>query len=685
MDLASVVSVVWGFLTTTVGVVTSLGVVGVVIAAVSRRLTGDGLDRFARRLYRRPRVPDALAEALMDGGPVDVTDHGFTWLRPERFTDDSKIDREACWRRRFHFAEIHRGFAADRVPPDQESGSLTTELVETLRGGNARVVLGAPGAGKSTLIRQVAERWRMGEHGDAVGVGSDRVGRVLYRDRGSGARITDTDELAEAIRRIPEPVLVIVSDATRQPHLPVFTLLEEFADDDEVSFLFDSRETEWEDGLTGTAQRLADADTDADVVAPDSDRWDEIVTEKNDLDAVPLDELTETETERVIDSFERVTGQSVRMDAGRIHDRITDDSQASAMLLLSYFLPVGPVEVDRSDPEFSLEGHVGEVYDDVTPDSPETELSASDRLRRQTAIGVNVLNAAGFAVREESLLELADNKTERDEIRRLLEDELTGVVFGRDGEAFETNHELWSELFLVRLADSRRQSPFEKCLNGLSAGPYEESRGQFLWEIFQVGVRQAKLAPLFGTTEESRIEVPDSRSQQGLANQRGQMNHGAGNWDVATDEYESVLVATEDPGMRATVLNNLGLIARSRGEYGEAKESHEESLGLFEDLGDTAGRASSLTNLGTVAGKTNNWGDAREKFERAATIYDEIGNFRGFLKSDRGAIIAHHELGNDTEALQRARDSLERIENSDLDGLDDHRQFREDVIDEITD
>ncbi len=819
MDLASVAAAVWRFVTTTVGFVTSLGVAGVAIAAVfavvRKRLVGNALDGFARRLSRRRWVPDTLATALMDGEPVDVTDHGFAWLQPEQFTDESNVDRKACWRREFNFAEIHRGFAADRVPRDGETGSLTTTLVETLRGGNARVVLGAPGAGKSTLVRQVAERWEMGEHADdETGVGSDRVGRVLYRDRGSGAPITDTDAVARAIRNTPEPVLVIVSDATRPPHLPVFTLLDEFADDENVSFLLDSRETEWRDGLSETARALATDDTDADVIAPDSERWSEIVATKNDLDTTRLTDsvestsgLTETETERVIDSFEQATEQSVGIDPATVHEQITDDNQASAMLLLSYFLPVGPVAVDRSDPEFSLSGHVEEVYDDVTPDGPETELSANERLRRQVAIGVNVLNAAGLAVREASLLGVATDETEENEVRRLLGEELAGrVVFGQDGEGFATNHELWSELFLVRLSqDTLGQQLFEDCLNGLSAAPYEESRGQLLWEIFRVGVRRPKLASLFGTSEDSEIETPDSRSRQRLANQRGRMNRGAGNWGVATNEYELVLEATEnssvratslgnlgviaenrgnyaeareyheeslalarelgntasratslnnlgviaknrgnyaeakeyheeslalkrelgdpagrakslnnlgeiarhqgnyakakeyheesltlerelgDPAGRAKSLNNLGLIAENRGNYAEAKEYHEESLTLERELGNTAGRATSLNNLGAVATELGDWDDAREKSERAATILDEIGAFRKFLLTDRNAIRAHLELGNDTAALERARDSLERIEAADLDDLDDERQFRENVIDALTD
>jgi len=739
MDLASAAAAVWRFVTTTVGFVTSLGVAGVAIAAVfavvRKRIVGNALDGFARRLSRRRRVPDALATALMDGEPVDVADHGFAWLQPEQFTDESNVDREACWRREFNFAEIHRGFAADRVPRDGETGSLTTTLVETLRGGNARVVLGAPGAGKSTLVRQVAERWEMGEHADdEIGVGSDRVGRVLYRDRGSGAPITDTDAVARAIRNTPEPVLVIVSDATRPPHLPVFTLLDEFADDENVSFLLDSRETEWRDGLSERARALATDDTDADVIAPDSERWSEIVATKNDLDTIRLSGsaesaggLTVTETERVIDSFEQATGQSVGMDPATVHEQITDDNQASAMLLLSYFLPVGPVAVDRSDPEFSLSGHVEEVYDDVTPDGPETELSANERLRRQVAIGVNVLNAAGLAVREASLLGLATDETEENEVRRLLGEELAGrVVFGQDGEGFATNHELWSELFLVRLSqDALGQRLFEDCLNGLSAAPYEESRGQFLWEIFRVGVRRPKLASLFGTSEDSEIETPDSSSRQWLANQRGHMNRGAGNWGVATDEYELILEATEDSSMRAAVFSNLGLTAENRGNYAEAKEYHEESLALeressdpavraaslnnlgeiarhrgnyaeareycekslalARELGDPAGRAASLNNLGVVATKLGDWNEAREKSERAATILDETGAFRRFLMVDENAILAHFDLDNDTAALERARDSLERIEAADLDDLDDERQFRENVIDALTD
>ena len=66
----------------------------------------------------------------------------------------------------------------------------------------------------------------------------------------------------------------------------------------------------------------------------------------------------------------------------------------------------------------------------------------------------------------------------------------------------------------------------------------------------------------------------------------------------------------------ADVLANLGLVARSQGDYARARALLEECLALRRGLGDTRGIASSLTNLGLVA---QNQGD----LPRAAALLDE--------------------------------------------------------------
>ena len=57
----------------------------------------------------------------------------------------------------------------------------------------------------------------------------------------------------------------------------------------------------------------------------------------------------------------------------------------------------------------------------------------------------------------------------------------------------------------------------------------------------------------------------------------------------------------EDPSGVSSALNNLGLVARHRGDYDQAEEYFHESLDLNRKIGDAAGIATTLNNLGNVA------------------------------------------------------------------------------------
>ena len=87
--------------------------------------------------------------------------------------------------------------------------------------------------------------------------------------------------------------------------------------------------------------------------------------------------------------------------------------------------------------------------------------------------------------------------------------------------------------------------------------------------------------------------------------------------------------ASEPPELRARALHAAASLATRQGAYGRAAELSEQSLALWEELGDVSGTARSLLSLGTVAAEQGDHERAISLSERAAELYSESGDRRG--------------------------------------------------------
>ncbi len=87
--------------------------------------------------------------------------------------------------------------------------------------------------------------------------------------------------------------------------------------------------------------------------------------------------------------------------------------------------------------------------------------------------------------------------------------------------------------------------------------------------------------------------------------------------------------ASEPPDIRARALHAAASLATRQGDYERAAELSEQSLALWEELGDVSGTARSLLSLGTVAAEQGDHERAISLSERAAELYRESGDQRG--------------------------------------------------------
>jgi predicted ATPase len=102
--------------------------------------------------------------------------------------------------------------------------------------------------------------------------------------------------------------------------------------------------------------------------------------------------------------------------------------------------------------------------------------------------------------------------------------------------------------------------------------------------------------------------------------------------------------ASEAPELRARALHAAASLATRQGDYERAAELSEQSLALWEEVGDASGTARSLLSLGTVAAELGDYERAISLSERAAELYRESGEQRGhaLAVSNLGGIALDH-------------------------------------------
>lgn len=690
----------------------------------------------------------------------------------ERLTDahfhERLVNVENCWRRSFTFTEIREGYAIDRQRRDEERANVTEELLASLKRGDQRVVLGTPGSGKSTICKSVAWRWH------------DRpdTGSVLYWRTERNRVVSDPESLADQIEseRNDDPVLVVAEDATRRGVQPIYEVIHEYAGADDVSFLLDSREQEWRNFGDRLEQTLN--------IDPTRDHGTEVLGARDSIERYRVPELDEREVSRIVRHFEDVTDRSVRPSSAELFERVRTEAGASPMLLLSYHLLVGS-GAGRSGQMLSspLETHVQEVFDAVQSGSEfSVETTHDVDLLSEVALLINVLNAADIEVRQELIHTLADDEHDHTKIARF-RDELEGKLLFDTvrGTRYLSNHELWSMLYFDRHLDEYDEETtkemFERCINAVLSIteteplPHRLSRVVRAWtpgvsdgyatvreairanvdsdtsyldeveadrtmyadelveKLFDIGQSRPKLAPLFGTTGTSGIELPEACSDLTEANcslwrfrmyrtygelrideleayrekaasadldtrkidsvrntKRGMVASQNGDYELARGYHQRSLDISSDIDDRigeANSLGNLGDIACQTGDYEQAHEYHQRSLDIFRNIDDEIGEANSLGSLGQVAEERGDYERACEYFRQSLAIKRNVGAVQGSLKSTKDLTIACKKADDINAAIEACDTGIDIVSDAEISGLDDWREWFENTRSEL--
>lgn len=134
------------------------------------------------------------------------------------------------------------------------------------------------------------------------------------------------------------------------------------------------------------------------------------------------------------------------------------------------------------------------------------------------------------------------------------------------------------------------------------------------------------------------------------------------------NNWQQSLLIFEEIGDKlgvSNLLNNLGAVNNNEGDDTRALELYLKSLKVSEEIDDSLRIATALMNIGLVYQKKPNTRDkALDYYLRAISISEEIGDKDAIGTASMNAGEIYHELGDDTTALRYFERSLEVLKHS---------------------
>jgi len=581
----------------------------------------DAGDAASATLRSDPST-DAASSFVGTRLPPSLRTAGFRRVDDEFFEGRDPMSPAAALQSGLGLPEVAAGQAVDRTTDD--GTPLSETLFDRVEGGAAVALVGPAGTGKSTVCKRVACEWHDSE-----------AGPVLYRESGA-TPFESPDNLARAVRHAPGRTLVVVEDAVRSEAAAVFEAMRAVSGRDDVSFLFDARESEWHD-----ADRLDDARLDA--------------FRRDVVDVVTMPQLDQADCRRLLDHVESTVGEPLDvepdgLEAAAGSSAVDGGAVPGGMVLSTHRLAsrIAPGDGQGSDRPTTLDGDVDEVRD---------RLADRGDIAVDVGLLANVLNAAGVTLTDGPLHAVASERADGtgDDVAAAL-DCLDGhVLFDRaDETGYRAIHETWSVRYLERSVEAggerAARERFGRCVSAVLAladdpercdrlartvpgptpgldrivGAPAEWVDEIATALFELGATYGTLAPVYGA-DGPVVDLPD--------------------------------VCPDETAVRCSALQGAGLVTAGRPDAAAAVYEHLESLadGLDEDLAAEA-RMRALLGRGDVA-------EARGDLETAADLYGrclELSRAEGHRRYEAQSLLDLGHVGRTLGEFETSRDRLER-------------------------
>ncbi len=226
-------------------------------------------------------------------------------------------------------------------------------------------------------------------------------------------------------------------------------------------------------------------------------------------------------------------------------------------------------------------------------------------------------------------------------------------------DSLKTHDEQVAPLLLAHLLNAQRlagdRQQWERVL-GLMWGT-DDVLGTFgYWGARKELLQRALNAAQKGTDRQALAEV---------LNQLGIVNQSQGDYDSARKYYQQSLDLAQALGDRqviATILVNLGNVAQLQGDYAAARKFYQQSLDLAQALDDRKLIASIPVNLGIVAKEQGDYEAARRLYQESLVLAQALGDRKliASILTNLGAVAALQ--GDYAAARKFNQDSLDLAE-----------------------
>ena len=625
----------------------------------------------------------------------DLRNQGFKRIDETYYRLNNAKPLSDAWRSGLRPIDIRAGHGIDRyvTPQHTDVGVESTKfetsaVIDRLKSGDAYLLLGNPGAGKSSFCRMVIDQWE-----------SESLGTIFFRKSGTDD-FDSAGTLIDAIRNAEGHVLVVVDDAARPESRPIYEVAYEFREDTGVSFLLNARYNEYAD--------FEPTDT------RETDLSRELNEYMGNIEKLELSKLSSDQCLKLLEHFENETGISTGCDARELLNKLynsglPDQEQdvAGSMLQLVYEL------LGTADGTTGLEQDVQAKFEIIENPEGTRELNQDldaiePDLRRTAGVLINLLNTApDVEIRPTYFASLVDmnDETTLVDIQRLISALDGWMVFDQEDE-LTTMHEFWSFLYLRYMTagipsdDGQQSEPpidptaahrrFETCINSLeylfngginldevifeipSARPREidlseERFGEtILPAVYDIGVTRPVLAPLYQQRGRSRVEpetiigCTDSTAVN-IRSKVGRMLRKQGNHNEAQHQFNVADTIIQSPESEAEIsaeayrLNQSAAVYRVQKEWDEAEQRSKKSLRLAREANDPKQEIRARNYIAIIHRN-------RGEYQRQEAMYQQsldLARNRGFRKLEASTLNNIGWMQSGQEARQSHREALQ--------------------------
>ncbi|MFZ1315403.1 tetratricopeptide repeat protein [Methanothrix sp.] len=173
--------------------------------------------------------------------------------------------------------------------------------------------------------------------------------------------------------------------------------------------------------------------------------------------------------------------------------------------------------------------------------------------------------------------------------------------------------------------------------------------------------RLASLEGLVWDYSEMKRGERENRSYAAVLDRLAYLRFQLGDYPESRRLYNESLKIWQDLGERsgeARTLHNLGSLAKASNDYPEARRLYNESLKIWQDLGERSGEARTLHALGSLAEASGDYPEARRLYNESLKISQDQGDRRGEARTLRDLAMLAQASGDYLEARRLFNESL---------------------------